>query len=309
MSKKGVILINLGGPNSLEDVEPFLYNLFSDPDIFKLPFQKFLAKLIAKVRARKTREYYEVMGGKSPQLEQTLEQAKALQDKLGESYKVVVGMRYWKPFIRDALKTLIDEGIKEIILLPLYPQFSITTTGSAFNEFQRAVKELKAENLKVRKVFHFYNHPLFIKAWVERIREKVEKPEDYHFIFSAHSLPKKIIEKGDPYQKQTEETVKLIMQHFPKASHTLAYQSKVGFGKWLEPSTEEAIRNSIEKGIKKLVVIPISFVSEHSETLYELDHVYKNLAERLGCEEFIRIPTLQTHPTFIKALEKIVKET
>ncbi len=309
MSKKGVILINLGGPNSLEDVEPFLYNLFSDPDIFKLPFQKFLAKLIAKVRARKTREYYEVMGGKSPQLEQTLEQAKALQDKLGESYKVVVGMRYWKPFIRDALKTLIDEGIKEIILLPLYPQFSITTTGSAFNEFQRAVKELKAENLKVRKVFHFYNHPLFIKAWVERIREKVEKPEDYHFIFSAHSLPKKIIERGDPYQKQTEETVKLIMQHFPKVSHTLAYQSKVGFGKWLEPSTEEAIRNSIEKGIKKLVVIPISFVSEHSETLYELDHVYKNLAERLGCEEFIRIPTLQTHPTFIKALEKIVKET
>jgi len=309
LSKKGVILINLGGPNSLEDVEPFLYNLFSDPDIFKLPFQKFLAKLIAKVRARKTREYYEVMGGKSPQLEQTLEQAKALQDKLGESYKVVVGMRYWKPFIRDALKTLIDEGIKEIILLPLYPQFSITTTGSAFNEFQRAVKELKAENLKVRKVFHFYNHPLFIKAWVERIREKVEKPEDYHFIFSAHSLPKKIIERGDPYQKQTEETVKLIMQHFPKVSHTLAYQSKVGFGKWLEPSTEEAIRNSIEKGIKKLVVIPISFVSEHSETLYELDHVYKNLAERLGCEEFIRIPTLQTHPTFIKALEKIVKET
>ncbi|WP_461831354.1 ferrochelatase [Aquifex sp.] len=309
MSKKGVILINLGGPNSLEDVEPFLYNLFSDPDIFKLPFQKFLAKLIAKVRARRTREYYEVMGGKSPQLEQTLEQAKALQDKLGESYKVVVGMRYWKPFIRDALKTLIDEGIKEIILLPLYPQFSITTTGSAFNEFQRAVKGLKAENLKVRKVFHFYNHPLFIKAWVERIREKVEKPEDYHFIFSAHSLPKKIIEKGDPYQKQTEETVKLIMQHFPKASYTLAYQSKVGFGRWLEPSTEEAIRNSIGKGIKKLVVIPISFVSEHSETLYELDHVYKNLAERLGCEEFIRIPTLQTHPTFIKALEKIVKET
>ena len=309
MSKKGVILINLGGPNSLEDVEPFLYNLFSDPDIFKLPFQKFLAKLIAKVRAKKTREYYEVMGGKSPQLEQTLEQAKALRDKLGESYKVVVGMRYWKPFIRDALKTLIDEGIKEIILLPLYPQFSITTTGSAFNEFQRAVKELKAENLKVRKVFHFYNHPLFIKAWVERIREKVEKPEDYHFIFSAHSLPKKIIEKGDPYQKQTEETVKLIMQHFPKASYTLAYQSKVGFGKWLEPSTEEAIRNAIEKGIKKIVVIPISFVSEHSETLYELDHVYKNLAERLGCEEFIRIPTLQTHPTFIKALEKIVKET
>lgn len=309
MSKKGVILINLGGPNSLEDVEPFLYNLFSDPDIFKLPFQKFLAKLIAKVRAKKTREYYEVMGGKSPQLEQTLEQAKALRDKLGESYKVVVGMRYWKPFIRDALKTLIDEGIKEIILLPLYPQFSITTTGSAFNEFQRAVKELKAENLKVRKVFHFYNHPLFIKAWVERIREKVEKPEDYHFIFSAHSLPKKIIEKGDPYQKQTEETVKLIMQHFPKASYTLAYQSKVGFGRWLEPSTEEAIRNAIEKGIKKIVVIPISFVSEHSETLYELDHVYKNLAERLGCEEFIRIPTLQTHPTFIKALEKIVKET
>ncbi|GAB6065737.1 ferrochelatase [Aquifex pyrophilus] len=309
MSKKGVLLINLGGPDSLEAVEPFLYNLFSDPDIFRLPFQKLLAKLIAKVRAKKTREYYEMMGGKSPQLEQTFEQARALQERLGKNYRVEVGMRYWKPFIKDALKRLFEEGIEELIALPLYPQFSVTTTGSAFNELQRALKELKAENLKVKKISHFYDNPLFIRAWVERIKERVKNPEDYHFLFSAHSLPKKIVERGDPYQRQTQETVELIMKHFPEIPYTVAYQSKVGFGKWLEPSTEEALRNLIKNGVKRLVVIPISFVSEHSETLYELDYVYKSLAEELGYEEFIRIPTLQSHPTFIKALEEIVRRT
>ncbi|WP_425478076.1 ferrochelatase [Aquifex aeolicus] len=305
--KKGVILINLGGPDSLEAVEPFLYNLFSDPDIFSLPFQKVLAKIIAKLRAKKTRHYYELMGGKSPQYEQTLEQAKALQERLGEDYKVVVGMRYWKPYIKDALSELLKEGINEVILLPLYPQYSKTTTGSAFNEFERSKKALKADHIKVKKIEHFYDHPLYIKAWAEQIKQSVEKPEEYHFLFSAHSLPKKLIEEGDPYQEQTEKTVKLIMENFPEVEYTLAYQSKVGFGKWLEPSTDEVIRNLIKKEVKKLLVIPISFVSEHSETLYELDKQYRELAQELGYEEFVRVPTLRTNPYFISALEDLVK--
>ena len=307
MSKKGVILINLGGPDSLEAVEPFLYNLFSDPDIFKLPFQKLFARLISKIRAKSTKKYYELMGGKSPQLEQTLLQARALQEKLGDEYEVVVGMRYWKPFIKDALKELTNKGIKDITLLPLYPQYSKTTTGSAFNEVSRTIKNLNLKNLKVKKIEKFYDHPLFIKAWTEQIKKFVKNPQEYHFLFSAHSLPKKIVDKGDPYQKQTEETVKLVMEYFPNVNYTLAYQSKVGgFAKWLEPFTDKVIEELIKKGVKKLVVIPISFVSEHSETLYELDYQYRQLAEKLGYEEFIRIPTLQTNEYFIKALEDLV---
>ncbi|RUM30449.1 MAG: ferrochelatase, partial [Aquifex sp.] len=224
-------------------------------------------------------------------------------------YKVVVGMRYWKPYIKDALSQLLREGIREVILLPLYPQYSVTTTGSAFNEFERVKKTLNAGHIKVKKVEHFYDHPLYIKAWTNQIKQSVNNLKDYHILFSAHSLPKKLIEKGDPYREQTEKTVKLIMENFPGVDYTLSYQSKVGFGEWLEPSTEEVIRNLIKKGVKKLLVVPISFVSEHSETLYELDHQYKGLAKELGYEEFIRIPTLRTNPYFISALEDLVRSS
>jgi len=306
MSKVGVILSNLGGPLSLEDVEPFLYNLFSDPYIFKIPFQKPLARLIAKLRAKKTRKYYELMGGKSPQYEQTQAQAIALKESLGEDYEVVVGMRYWKPFIKDAVLQLVQKGVKEIVFLPLYPQYSITTTGSAIAEFQRVLKELGLSDLRVKIIKEFYDHPLFVKAWTEQIKSVLPNPEGFHFLFSAHSLPVKIIESGDPYKEQTERSVQLIMENFPNQDYTLAYQSKVGFGKWLEPATDEVIEELIKRGVKKLLVIPISFVSEHSETLYELDYQYKNLALSLGYEEFIRVPTLQTNPIFIECLKELV---
>ncbi len=306
MSKKGVILSNLGGPLSLEDIEPFLYNLFSDPYIFKLPFQKPLARLIAKFRAKATRKYYELMGGKSPQYEQTKAQAEALKEKLGEDYEVTVGMRYWKPFIRDAVLELTQKGIKSITFLPLYPQYSVTTTGSAIAEFQRVLKELNLNDLTVKIIKDFHDHPLFIKAWIEQIKKTLPEPEGYHFLFSAHSLPVKIIEQGDPYKEQTERSVRLIMENFPGQDYTLAYQSKVGFGKWLEPATDEVINELIKEGVKKLLVIPISFVSEHSETLYELDYQYKNLALSLGYEDFVRAPTLQTNPIFIECLKALV---
>lgn len=307
MSKIGVILLNMGGPDSLEAIEPFLYNLFSDHDIIQIPklIQKPVAKLISKVRAKKTREYYEYMGGKSPQKEQTIKQAQALQKALGDRFKVVVAMRYWHPFTEEALEELFKEDIEKVILLPLYPQYSRTTTGSSFNEFYRKFDK----NIPVIEIKSYHNHPLYIKAMVENIKAHLpDNYKDFHFLFSAHSLPEKVIKEGDPYQKQTEETVKLIMEHFPEVEYSLAYQSKVGPVKWLEPMTDEKIKELASKGIKNLVVIPVSFVSEHSETLYELDKQYGELAKQVGIRNYVRIPTLKDHPTFIKALKSIVEE-
>ncbi len=313
MSKKiGVVLLNMGGPDSLEAIQPFLYNLFSDHDIIQIPkpIQKPVAFLISKIRAKKTEEYYKVMGGKSPQKEQTEAQAYALQKELGEKYKIVVAMRYWHPFTEEALEKLKNEDLEKIILLPLYPQFSKTTTGSSFNEFYRKLEKFKKEgnfkNIEVVEIKSYHNYPTYIKSMVENIKQNLPEYRDYHFLFSAHSLPEKVIKEGDPYQKQIEETVKLIKEHFIEVEHSLAYQSKVGPVKWLEPMTDEMIIELAKKGIKKLAVIPVAFVSEHSETLYELDIEYGKLAKEHGIEEYKRIPTLQTHPTFIKALKELV---
>jgi ferrochelatase len=330
LKKIGVVLLNMGGPDSLQAVEPFLYNLFSDHDIIQIPrlIQKPVAKLISKIRAKKTQKYYEIMGGKSPQKEQTLAQAKALQETLGDKYKVVVAMRYWHPFTQEALQELKNENLEKIILLPLYPQYSRTTTGSSFNEFDRVYRKMfkKGKNfalttlkgqsqpyfypseIPVKKINCYFNHPTYIKAMVENIKENLPDYKNYYFLFSAHSLPEKIIKQGDPYQKQVEETVKLIMEHFPKNKYCLAYQSKVGPVKWLEPFTDEEIKRLANEGIKSLAVIPVAFVSEHSETLYELDYQYGQLAKESGIKNYKRIPTLKTHPLFIKALKEIVTE-
>ncbi len=314
MKKIGVVLMNMGGPDSLKSVEPFLYNLFSDHDIIQIPklIQKPVAKIISKLRAKKTQEYYRYMGGKSPQKEQTLLQAEALQKALGKNYKVVVAMRYWHPFTEEALEQLKDEDLESIILLPLYPQYSKTTTGSSFNEFFRQLEKYKQKgffkNVPVVKVENYHNHPLYIKAMVENIKRHLPAYKEYYFLFSAHSLPEKVIKEGDPYKKQVEETVSLIMEDFPENKYSLSYQSKVGPVKWLEPMTDETIVKLAKKGIKNLTVIPVSFVSEHSETLYELDYQYGKLAKESGIRSYKRIPTLKTNPTFIKALEEIVKE-
>ncbi len=306
MKKIGVMLLNMGGPDSLSAVEPFLYNLFSDPDIFALPprLQKNLAKVIAKLRSKKVRKYYEQIGGKSPLTEQTYEQAEALQKVLGNRYKVVVGMRYWHPFIKEALEELFkdNEDIEKIILLPLYPQYSTTTTLSSFNEFERVYENFN-KSIPVVKINSFGSDPLYIKAMVENIKENLPNYEEYYFLFSAHSLPLERIEKGDPYRRETQETVLKIMEYFPTVDYSLGYQSKIGFTKWLTPATDELIKSLAEHGIEKLALIPVSFVSEHIETLYEMDIQYKNLAKKFGIKDFKRIPTLRTHPLFIEALK------
>jgi ferrochelatase len=308
VAKVGVVLLNMGGPDSLDAVEPFLYNLFSDHDIIRIPrlIQKPVARLIAKIRSKKTKHYYEIMGGRSPQKEQTLQQAEALSRALGHDFRVVVAMRYWHPFTDEALQELFQEEISKIVLLPLYPQFSRTTTGSSFNEFKRVYEGSNFPKVPVIKIESFHNHPLYIKAITERIHESLPSPEGYHFLFSAHSLPRYVIREGDPYQKQTEETVRLVMENFPNVPHSLAYQSKVGPVKWLEPMTEEVIKDLASRGVENICLIPISFVCEHSETLYEQDYLYGNLARELGIKNFVRVPTLQDHPTFIKALKDLV---
>lgn len=305
MSKIGVILLNMGGPTSLEGVREFLYNLFSDHDIIEIPrvIQKPLAYMISTFRAKKTLHYYEIMGGKSPQNEQTFLQAKALQDALGNGYKVVVGMRYFRPFIKDAIEELLKENINRVILLPMYPQYSKTTTGSSFKEFDRQAKNLK---LEVRKVRDYHDHPLYIKAMVENIKESLPNYKDFVFLFSAHSLPLKVIKQGDPYKDQIEKTVSLIMESFKDVEYYLGYQSKVGPVKWLSPMTDELIDKLAKRGVKNLCVIPVAFTCEHSETLYEIDNLYKNLALDLGIKNFVRVKTLQTHPTYIEALKNIV---
>ncbi len=312
MKKTAVILMNMGGPDSLEAVEPFLYNLFSDHDIIEIPrlIQKPVAKLISKIRAKKTREYYEYMGGKSPQKEQTEKQAEALQSELGEEFIVKVAMRYWHPFTEEALESLKDKGIKKIILLPLYPHYSKTTTGSSFNEFYRRLREFQKKgyfkNIPIVEIKSYHNHPLFIEAWVESIKREIPNYKDFYFLFSAHSLPEKVIKRGDPYKRQVEESVKLVMESFTENRFSIAYQSKVGPVKWLEPMTDEEIVRLAKEGIKNLAVIPITFVSEHSETLYELDKQYGEIARKSGIENYVRIPTLQTNRFFIECLKNIV---
>ncbi|WP_448588172.1 ferrochelatase [Thermocrinis sp.] len=306
MKKVAVLLLNMGGPDSLDAVEPFLYNLFSDHDIIEIPrlIQKPLAFLISKFRAKKTRHYYEIMGGKSPQREQTEKQAQALQKLLPERFIVKVAMRYWKPFTEEAVKKALEEKAEAFILLPMYPQYSKTTTGSSFNEFDRVCKRLGID-LPVVKIKSYHNHPLYIKAMVENIKENVPDPERYFFLFTAHSLPVKVIKRGDPYKDQTEETVRLIMEHFPNVEYALGYQSKVGPTEWLKPETEELLKQLINSGKKRIVLIPVSFTCEHSETLYELDHLYYNLAKQFGVEEFVRVPTLKDHPTYIELLKEL----
>lgn len=328
MGKIGVVLLNMGGPDNLKAVEPFLFNLFSDHDIIQIPrlIQKQVAFLISKFRAKKTQEYYRIMGGRSPQKEQTLEQASLLQQALGEDFIVVVAMRYWHPFTHQALDELFKHSVEKVVLLPLYPQYSRTTTGSSFNEFDRNIRKfikrgrytvlstLKGQenpyyypsNIPIVKINCYFDNPDYIRANVENIKEHLPDYKDYFFLFSAHSLPQKIVDQKDPYKKQTEESVKLIMEHFSAVNYTLSYQSKVGPVKWLQPFTEDTIRKLALEGIKRLAVIPISFVNEHSETLYELDYLYGQMAKNLGIESYVRIPTLKTHPLFIETLKNLV---
>lgn len=317
MGRTGVLLLNLGGPEKIEDVRPFLYNLFSDPEIIRLPFpwlQKPLAWLISTLRSKKSEDNYKEIGGGSPLLQITEAQAEALQSKLsrdGSDIKVYVGMRYWHPFTEEAIALIKEDGIERLVILPLYPQFSISTSGSSF----RVLEEMWKKDPQLQKIEYtlipsWYNHPDYLSAMADLIKQELqqfEHPEKVHIFFSAHGVPKTYVtEAGDPYQEEIEECTDLIMKTLNTGNpYTLAYQSKVGPVEWLKPYTEDALEELGANNIKDLLVVPISFVSEHIETLQEIDLEYREVAEEVGITNFKRVPALNTHPMFIDALSNL----
>ncbi len=336
----GVLLLNLGGPDSLQAVRPFLYNLFSDRNIIKLGpsfLQKPIAWLISGIRAQSTKKIYNLIGGKSPILDITTAQAKALEEALNPSpithypslsFRVYVGMRYWHPFIDEVVPKIYNNGIRKLIVLILYPHYSRATTGSALSQFKEVVSRYPVE---IFCISSWFDHPLYIGALVDVIKKGIESfnqnfssnppipplekggkggfegRRNVHVLFSAHSLPESFIAEGDPYVYQIQETIKKIVKIMNIEWH-LSYQSKSGPVKWLEPSTEEMLENFAEWGYRNILVVPISFVSDHIETLYEIDILYKDMAQKKGIT-LKRAESLNTHPLFIEALKDIVIES
>jgi ferrochelatase len=315
--KKAVILFNLGGPDKLESVEPFLFNLFNDPAIISIPsiFRYPLAKIISKKRAPIAKNIYKEIGSKSPILELTQNQANSLENSLSKhgDYKCFIVMRCWNPRAKDVIKKVIEYNPNEVILLPLYPQYSAATSGSSIKEW-KDLCEKENYKTKIKIICCYPTENNFIMSHANLIRKTIENLENKNFklIFSAHGLPKNKIKKGDPYQWQVEKTVEGVMSKFTSENldFLISYQSRVGPLKWIGPSTDEVIiKYSKEK--KGIVIVPVAFVSEHSETLVELDIEYKKLAEKNGCSFYKRVPALGIEKNFIKGLTELVlqKET
>lgn len=317
--KIGVVLLNLGGPDSLEAVEPFLYNLFCDPDIIDFPgsflFRKWLAKLISSKRHPRIQGQYKQIGGKSPLKEFTLGQAKLLEKKLNQSFpaKVYAAMRYWHPLTEETLDELETEGIKKVILLPLYPQFSKATTESSVKEWKKQLG-LRGNPTKIEwsLIESYYDFPPYIEAFVERINQGLEKfpvatRQDVHLLFSAHGTPMKLVRAGDPYSDHIRKTVELVVKQGNfKQDSSLCWQSKVGPQKWLTPSTPDTIEELAGKGVQSMLAIPIAFASDHLETLFEVGIEFKHLAKSKGVEQFEVTEGLNYSEKFIDALAQLV---
>ena len=311
--KKAVILFNLGGPDSLEAVEPFLFNLFNDPAIIGLPgiFRYPLAKLISKRRTPVAKAIYEEMGGKSPILEETEAQARAIEkslEKESDDYKCFIVMRCWNPRAERVIKEVKTFDPEQIILLPLYPQFSNATSGSSIKEWLdiSAKEKLKAE---IKIICCYPTEKDFILSYTNLIKEKINTNElkKTTVIFSAHGLPENKIKQGDPYQWQVENTVNELVKKLSikNLNYILSYQSRVGPLKWIGPSTEVVIKEEAQKN-KIIVVVPVAFVSEHSETLVELDIEYKKLATDNGCKDYLRVPAVTANQDFINSLKSSI---
>ena len=311
--KKAIILFNLGGPDKLENVEPFLFNLFNDPAILNLPsfFRYPLAKLISNRRAPVAKKIYAELGGSSPILKLTKEQSAALESKLNlkqevDEYKCFVVMRCWHPRAKEVIKEVKSYQPDEIVLMPLYPQYSAATSGSSIKEWYDVCKKNNYK-IKTSTICCYPTDKNFIKAHTKEITKKVKDLKNYKLIFSAHGLPEKNIKKGDPYQWQVEESVKKIVESLGNKNldWVLSYQSRVGPLKWIGPSTDDVIVENSKVG-KHIVLVPIAFVSEHSETLVELDIEYKKLAEDNGCKNYTRVPALGINEDFINAMSELI---
>ena len=313
MPRRAVVLMNLGGPDSPAAVRPFLYNLFSDPAIIDLsrPLRLPLAWLIARARSRTAGQIYAHLGGSSPLLANTEAQARALEDELGPEYRSFIAMRYWRPLTREAVAAVKEWRPDEIVLLPLYPQFSTTTTASSLAAWR---EEAGRQDLAcpTREVSGYPIEPGFIAALaqlVERaLAEAAERKTPVRLLFSAHGLPLEIVRKGDPYPQQIESTARAISEvlKWSPPDWRVCYQSRVGPLAWLGPAVDEEIRHAGRDRVG-IVIAPISFVSEHSETLVELDRDYRRLAEQCGVPFYVRVPTVGTEPEFIAGLARLVR--
>jgi ferrochelatase len=308
--KKAIILFNLGGPDNLSAVEPFLFNLFNDPAIINLPFffRYPLAKFISKRRTPTAKAIYAEMGGKSPILEETQKQAEAIEKSLQnekDKYKCFISMRCWNPRAINTIKKVKKFKPDQIILLPLYPQYSNATSGSSINEWFDVCKKEKLTT-ETKIICCYPTEKDFILSYAGLIKEKIdlEKLNETTLIFSAHGLPENKIKQGDPYQWQVEQSVKELVQKLSisNLNYILSYQSRVGPLKWIGPSTENIIKDEAKKQ-KIIIVVPVAFVSEHSETLVELDIEYKKLAEENGSKDYIRVPAVTVNKDFINSLK------
>jgi ferrochelatase len=311
--KKAIILFNLGGPDKLESVEPFLFNLFNDPAILDLPtFLRYpLAKLISNRRAPVAKKIYSELGGSSPILKLTKEQADALEIKLNQTqeqdeYRCFIIMRCWNPRAKDVIKDVQLYGPDEVVLMPLYPQYSAATSGSSIKEWKDVCKK-NNYHVKTSTICCYPTDQNFINAHTKEIIKKIKDLKNFKLIFSAHGLPEKNIKKGDPYQWQVEQSVKKIVESLndENIDWILSYQSRVGPLKWIGPSTETIIIENSKIG-KHIVLVPIAFVSEHSETLVELDIEYKEIADANGCKNYTRVPALGINEDFIKAMSELI---
>ena len=311
--KKAIILFNLGGPDKLENVEPFLFNLFNDPAILNLPvFLRYpLAKLISNRRAPIAKKIYAELGGSSPILKLTKEQSSALEIKLNQTqkedeYKCFIIMRCWHPRAKDVIKDIQLYAPDEVVLMPLYPQYSAATSGSSIKEWKDVCKK-NSYQVKTSTICCYPTDQNFINAHTKEIINKIKNLKNFKLIFSAHGLPEKNIKKGDPYQWQVEQSVKKIVEslNIVNLDWILSYQSRVGPLKWIGPSTENIIIKNSKIG-KHIVLVPIAFVSEHSETLVELDIEYKEIADANGCQNYTRVPALGINEDFIKAMSELI---
>lgn len=313
----GVVLLNMGGPDSPGAVRPFLFRLFSDRDLIPLPAgavtQPLFAWIVSGLRARKVRRYYEEIGGGSPIGALTEAQRLALENSLrgsGGNYKVYVAMRYWHPLAKHAALDMKEDGVARAIALPLYPQYCGATTGSSLKDLRRWLGRAGC-SFPVTEVRSYPDHPKYVAALAETVSRALgEAGRDGAFLlFSAHGVPQSLVDRGDPYREETERTVAAVMRSFPGLPHALSWQSRAGRAVWLSPDTVDEVTRLSREGVRKLVVVPVSFVSDHIETLHELDIRLAAHAKGMGIQSFFRAPAMNDSASFIDALKDIVLES